>query len=341
MFYPGGNCKSVLSHSRLILVALVFALAITLVSCGQKETKTTEKAAEPAGANVVQQTFASPDAAGSALLEAAKADDPNELLAVFGPDAKGWLSSGDAVKDKNTLQAFVNAYGEMHRWSKRKDGSEVLFVGADNFPFPIPLDQNASGQWAFNATAGKQEILARRIGNDELTTIGVLGDIVNAQLEYFGQNHQFALKFVSDEGQHNGLYWPAAEGQRPSPLDQLGEVAKALGYSRSDKPQPFNGYYYKVLTQQGATAKGGARDYMSDGKLTGGFAVLAWPDKYRDSGIMTFMVGKDGVIYQKDLGEKTSEEAAAITAYNPGEGWTVVLKPEPGNAAAGTKTARK
>lgn len=319
----GGNRGSLL----LTMLAL-FALVVPLASC-KRETKGAEKSAEPAAGNVVQKTFASPAAAGVALFDAAKAGDQNALLAIFGPDGKDLLFSGDAVKDKNTMQRFVAAYSQMNRWSKNKAGAEILYVGADNFPFPIPLDQKATGQWAFNTAAGKDEVLARRIGDGELTAIGVLTEIANAQQEYFSQTHQFAQKFVSDEGQHNGLYWAVAQGQRPSPLGPLGDVAQALGYSRSDKPQPFNGYYYRILTQQGDTAKGGAKDYMANGKLTGGFAVLAWPAKYKDSGIMTFLVGKDGVIYQKDLGEKTAEAAAAITDYNPGEGWTVVLAPEP------------
>ncbi len=321
------------------LLALVVAASLT--SCSKRETKAAEKPAESAGGTVVQKTFASPAAAGAALFDAAKTADQNALMAIFGPEGKDLVFSGDAVKDKNTMQRFVAAYSQMNRWSKNKGGAEILYVGADNFPFPIPLEQNASGQWAFNTAAGKDEVLARRIGDGELTAIGVLTEIANAQQEYFSRNHQFAQKFVSDEGQQNGLYWPVAEGQRPSPLGPLADVAKALGYSRSDKPQPFNGYYYKILTQQGDSAKGGAKDYMSDGKLAGGFAVLAWPAKYRDSGIMTFLVGKDGVIYQKDLGEKTAEAAAAISAYNPGEGWTVVLAPEPANAPTGARTAQK
>jgi hypothetical protein len=245
------------------------------------------------------------------------------------------------VKDKNTAQLFVAGYNQMHRWSKNRAGKQILYLGADNFPFPIPLQKNASGQWAFDTAAGKDEVLARRIGDGELTAIGVLTEIANAQQEYFSQTHQFAQKFVSDEGQRNGLYWPVAEGQRPSPLGPLADVAKALGYSRSDKPQPFNGYYYKMLTGQGEAAKGGARDYLAQGKLTGGFAVVAWPARYRDSGIMTFIVGKDGVIYQKDLGEQTSQAAASTTEYNPGEGWSVVLAPESPNTRVGVKSAKK
>jgi hypothetical protein len=206
--------------------------------------------------------------------------------------------------------------------------------------FPNPLTQNSSGQWAFNTAAGKDEVLARRIGDGELTAIGVLTEIANAQQEYFSQTHQYAQKFVSDEDQHNGLYWPTAEGQRPSPLGPLADMAKAVGYSQASKDQAFNGYYYNILTRQGDAAKGGAKNYMVEGKMTSGFAVVAWPAKYRDSGIKTFVVGKDGTIYEKDLGGNTSN-AGAITAYNPGDGWTVVLAPESPNAPVGSPSAKQ
>ncbi len=331
--------RQIVAPSPWLILVFVAALWVvsSLTSCSKRGTNTSENSGE----NAVQKTFVSPEAAGAALFDAAKSGDQNSLLAILGPDGKDLVSSGDPVKDKNTLQRFVDAYGRMHRWSKNKAGDQVLVVGVDNFPFPIPLNQNASGQWLFNTAAGKDEILARRIGDGELVAIGVLTEIANAQQEYRNQTHQFAQKFESDEGQRNGLYWPVAEGEPPSPLGTLGDAAKALGYSHSEKPQPFNGYYYKMLTAQGDAAKGGAKDYLSNGKLTGGFAVLAWPAKYRDSGIMSFMVGEDGVIYQKDLGEKTSEAAAAINSYNPGEGWTVVLAPERPNAPVATTSARK
>ncbi len=314
----------------------LFALVVSLASCGKAE-KATEKATTDQAA---PRTFKSPAEAGSALFDAAKAGDQQKLLAIFGSDGRDVLFSGDPVQDKNNREGFINAYSRMNRWSVKKDGEATLYIGADNFPFPVPLKKNDAGQWSFDTAAGKDEVLARRVGNNELIAINVLGDIAGAQQEYFNQTHQFAQKFVSDEGQHNGLFWPVAEGQHPSPLGPLAEVAKALGYSRGDKPQPFSGYYYRVLTQQGNTAKGGARDYMANGKLTGGFAVLAYPAKYGDSGIMTFLIGKDGVVYEKNLGEKTAEAAVAITEYNPGDGWTVVLAPDR-NAPVGTKSAKK
>jgi hypothetical protein len=323
--------RGMMTLALLVLVAL-------LAGCSSRETKGAEKL--KANESSAPKTFASAEAAGAALFDAAQAANRDELAAIFGSEGKEILLSGDAVKDKNTLERFVTKYKEMHRWSKNKAGSEILYIGADNLGVPVPLKQNGSGQWAFDVDAGKDEILARRIGDGELTTIGVLTEVADAQNEYFNANHQYAQKFVSDEGQHNGLYWHAAEGERPSPLGPLGDVAQALGYTHSDKPQPFAGYYYRLLTQQGATAKGGAKDYKSDGKLTSGYAVLAYPAKYGNSGIMTFLVGTDGVVYQKDLGDKTAETAAAVAEYNPGDGWTVVVAPE-ANPIPGTKAARK
>ena len=302
---------------------LVLAITILLLSCNKHES--TSAAAK-------QETFASPEAAGQALFDAAKSGDQTALMAIFGPDGKDLIFSGDAVKDKNTAQRFVSAYQEMNRWSKSESGEQILYIGADNFAFPIPLKQDSSSRWIFDTAAGKNEVLARRIGDGELTAIGVLTEVANAQREYFRQNHQFAQKFVSDEGQHNGLYWPAAEGGRASPLGPLADVVKALGYSHSDKPQPFNGYYFRILTRQNDTANGGAKDYVQDGKMTGGFAVLAWPARYRNSGIMAFMVGKDGIVREKDLGDKTPDASTVVTAYDPS--WKAVPAPEAANVSS-------
>ena len=290
------------------------AALVLLASCNKAEKHASEQ--------VVQKTFASPEEAGAALVAAAKSGDPSALLAIFGPDSKGVLFTGDAVRDQDNLKGFIASYDQMHRWGNLKAGGKVLYTGADNFPFPIPLDKNSSGQWSFDTSAGKDEILARRIGGGELTAIAACGAAAIAQDQYFGKAKQYAQQFASDQGKQTGLYWPVAEGQAQSPLGPLGDFAKALGYTNAgDKPQPFNGYYYRILTKQGAAAKGGSKDYIVDGKMTGGFAILAYPVEYRNTGIMTFVIAKDGVIYQKDLGEKTTDQGAAMTEYNPGEGW--------------------
>ena len=293
----------------------LLAALILLGSCNKTQ--------KPAAEQIVQKTFASPEEAGAALVAAAKSGDQNTLVEIFGPDSKEVLFTGDAVKDQDNLKGFLASYDQMHRWGNLKAGGKVLYTGADNFPFPIPLDKNSSGQWSFDTAAGKDEILARRIGRGELTAMAACGAAAIAEDQYFSKAKQYAQRFASDEGKQNGLYWPVAEGQPASPLGPLGDFAKALGYPNAgDKPQPFNGYYYRILTKQGATAKGGAKDYIVDGKMTGGYAILAYPVEYRNTGIMTFILGKDGVIYQKDLGEKTADEGSALTEYNPGEGWS-------------------
>ena len=315
--------KRILASRLPMFMALLSVLTLQ-VSCSKPEKSTADKA--------VQKTFASPADAGAAFVEAAKSGDQAALLAIFGPDAKDVLFSGDAVKDKDALQDFVAAYNQMHRWREIKVGGEMLYTGADNFSFPIPLAQNSSGQWQFDTAAGKDEILARRIGKDELTAIAACDAIANAQQRYFRQLHdgdnvkQYAQKFVAEEGKQDGLYWRVSEGQTPSPLGQLGDFVKDAGYdSTGDKPQPFNGYYFLILTKQGDQVKGGAKDFIANGKLTGGFAILAYPAEYRNSGIMTFIVGKDGVVYQKDLGEKTADVARAMQDYDPGDGWTPAI----------------
>ncbi len=321
------------------LTMALLALAAVLASCAKPE-----KAAEKAGSQPAQ-SFASPADAGKALFEAAKAGDQNALLAIFGPEGKDILFSGDAVQDKNNREKFVAAYNEMHRWGKVNSGGEVLYVGLTNHPFPIPLNQDAAGKWRFDTAAGKDEVLARRIGDGELTAMAVLGDLAAVQQEYFSRPHdgtrQYARKFLSDEGKQDGLYWPVAEGRRPSPLGSMVDLAKVLGYKPGDKPQPFSGYYYRILTQQGETAPGGAKDYVVNGKMTGGFAVLAWPAEYRNSGIMTFIVGKDGVVYEKDLGARTAELAQAMQAYDPGDGWSPAAGQEVVAPPPRTKSAKR
>jgi hypothetical protein len=277
------------------------------------------------------RAFATPGDAGNALLEAAKSGDQNAALAIFGPESKQIIFSGDPVQDKAAVQAFAAAYSMMHRWRKMEDGSEVLLVGADNFAFPIPLKKNAAGQWYFDAAAGKEEILARRIGRNEIAVIDVCGALADAQDEYHSHPHdggstkQYALKFVSDAGKQNGLYWQSPEGQPRSPLGPLVASATTEGYSaKANARVPFHGYYFRILTRQGTHAQGGAKDYVVDGKMVGGFAFVAYPAEYRNSGVMTFIINQDGVLFQKDLGKTTAETAAAMSEFDPGDGWTPV-----------------
>lgn len=275
--------------------------------------------------------FASPDDASSALLAAAKSGDQNALLAIFAPDSKELISSGDPVQDKNVTQAFTVGYGVMHRWRGLADGSEILLVGADNFPFPSPLKKNADGQWFFDMAAGKEKVLNRRIGRNELAIIRVCGAVANAEVEYFSHPHdgegakQYATKFISDPGQQNGLYWKSPDGQPTSPLGPLAAFATAEGYSvKPEAHAPFHGYYFHMLNRQGSHTPGGAKDYMVQGKMTGGFAFVAYPAEYGNSGAMTFIINQDGLLFQKDLGKTTSETAAAMSQFDPDSGWTPV-----------------
>jgi hypothetical protein len=277
------------------------------------------------------KVFGSPDDAGAALLEAAKSGGQDALLAIFGPDSKDVISSGDAVQDKTVLEKFVTAYGVMHRWRKTADGGQVLLIGADNFAFPIPLKKNTGGQWYFDTAAGKDEILSRRIGRNELAVIDLCSEIVDAQAEYFSQprngvtTKQFAPKFISDPGKQNGLYWEVPEGQPKSPLGPLVAFATTEGYTaKQNTHTPFHGYYFHILTRQGSHAPGGAKDYMDDGKMVGGFAFVAYPAEYGNSGIMTFLINQDGVLLQKDLGKTTTETATAMTAFDPDTDWSRV-----------------
>jgi hypothetical protein len=298
--------------SRLTLLAIVILVA----GCSSES------------ARLSYQTFASPDDAGNGLLTAAKSGDPNAVIAVFGPDAKDIIFSGDPVQDKQIAGVLVNAYDVMHRWRKMADGSETLLVGADNFPFPIPLKKNAAGQWYFDVAAGREEILMRRIGRNELAVMDVCNALVDAEAQYFsmrhddGSTHQFAAKFISDTGKQNGLYWESPEGQPKSPLGPMAAYATNEGYNvKPDSHVPFHGYYFHMFSGQGANAPGGARDYVVDGKMTGGFAFVAYPAEYRNSGVMTFIINQDGVLLQKDLGTATAQTAAAMTEFDPDPSW--------------------
>jgi Protein of unknown function (DUF2950) len=301
----------------------LFALIICLASCTKPET--------PAPATAEAKTFASPDEAGKALLAAAQSGNQDAVFAIFGPDSKQLIASGDATQDKETVDAFVAAYNTMNRWRKMDDKAEILVLGVDNFPFPIPLKQNGAGRWYFDTAAGKDEILARRVGRNELAAIKISGALGEAQAEYHSQPHdgakQYAQKFISDPGKQNGLYWKSAEGEPQSPLGPLAAFATAEGYTvQPNTHEPFHGYYFRMLTKQGAQAKGGAKDYVVDGKMTGGFAFVAYPAEHGNSGVMTFVMNQDGVLYQKDLGTTTTETVTAMSEYNPDGSWSAVVE---------------
>ena len=277
------------------------------------------------------RVFASPDEAGDALVQAGKSADQAAIIAILGADAKDLISSGDSVADKALTNQFIDRYTEMHRWRKLADGAQVLIVGADNFPFAIPVRKNASGQWYFDTAAGKDEVLSRRIGRNELAVIDICLTLADSQFEYFSQRHsdgttkQFAVKFISDTGKQNGLYWDQQAGQPRSPLGPLAAFATNEGYViKPGAHTPFHGYYFRMLQGQGGHAPGGAKDYVVNGKASGGFAFVAYPAEYGNSGVMTFLINQDGVLLQKDLGKTTSDAATAITLFDPDPGWVPV-----------------
>ena len=307
-------------------VLLLTALALISMGCSKSQPSTST-----AGVSAGPQTFASADLAGQAIYDAAKAGDTNALLSIFGSAAKELLLSGDPVQDNAALDTFTRQYDEMHRWGKRAKGGLVLDVGAENYPFPFALKKNDAGQWYFDTSSARDEILARRIGGNELSTIDVLSAMGVAQAEYFSQphdgakSHTYAQKFVSDEGKQNGLYWPVAEGDSGSPLGPLAEFAASEGYSSaSQESQPYHGYYFRMLTSQGPQAHGGAKNYIVNGSMTGGFAIFAYPAEYGNSGVTSFLINQDGIVLQKDLGDDTAAIAKKITSFNPDSTWVAV-----------------
>lgn len=283
------------------------------------------------GAGTAQRTFATAEDAVTALVAAAKANDPKAIRAILGND-RGDLSSGDAVADRTLRQGFVAAYEVKHALVD-SGGVMRLTVGNEAFPFAFPLVQ-AGGAWRFDTAAGRDELLARRIGANELDAIKVLQAIVDAQREYASADRNgdgvlaYASRFASTRGKHDGLYWPAKAGEPPSPLGELVVQAAGEGYrSKQGAPTPYHGYYYRMLKGQTASASGGAVDYVVRGRAIGGYAVVAYPAKYGSSGIMTFIVNQDGTVYQSDLGPDTQAKASAMRKFDPGSSWTRVTTP--------------
>ena len=275
-----------------------------------------------------QTSYASADAAGAALVTALRGDPRHTLVGVLGPEAEELLDSGDPVQDRNDRARFVERYDERHSTAVNADGSATLLVGADDWPFPIPLVPDGAGRWRFDAERGVDELINRRIGANELSTIEVCRAIVDAQREYVQLDpegkHCFASTFRSDAGRRNGLYWETAPGEPESPMGERVAEASSEGYVHNvGNPAPYHGYRYGLLLAQGPSAPGGARSYLVDGHLERGFAVVAWPAEYEQSGIMTFLVSSDGIVYERDLGPETSTLAATMEIFDPDASWSV------------------
>jgi len=308
------------------LQALVAALLVTVAwAAGSSGTSASQTVAKD-----LPMTFATPAEAGQALVAAARANDEPALAQILGPALLPVFDSGDPAGNKNDRDLFVAQYDRMNRWVPMTDGTQVLNIGADNFPFPVPLERGADARWHFNAKAGEQELLARRIGENELLAIDACVAIDEAERLYSRKPHgthpapEYTARIISSTGKQDGLYWPVAEGQLPSPLGRMETFAPtAIARAASGRTVVIDGYTYRILTAQGASAEDGARNYLVGGKLRGGFAVLATPVKYGETGIMTFILGPDG-FFERDLGKATSAFAAKTIVYEPTDEWTAV-----------------
>lgn len=278
--------------------------------------------------DVLQKTFASPRQAVAALIDALRKDSVGELLAIFGADAEGLISSGDPVADLNGRSRFLSAFEEKYHLELESEGRMIFLVGSKEYPFPIPIVLR-DGVWFFDTREGIEEIINRRIGRNELHTIEVMRVYNDAQREYAcgksnGCASEFAQKFSSSDGKKDGLYWDAGEGEVESPFGPLIAKATEMGYAGrldEDPPEPYQGYFFKILKRQGEHAVGGAFDYVVDGKMILGFGLIAYPARYGVSGIMTFIVNQEGIIYEQDLGEETARVAAAMSSFDPDDSW--------------------
>jgi hypothetical protein len=309
---------------RAALLAVTFAVACSLAVLA------TSDEAPPAGPT----TFATPEDAVRALAEIVKADDLSALLVLFGPDAREVVDTSDVATGRRNREVFVAALAEGWRLADAGPDGKELVLGNEDWPFPVPLVRRAGG-WSFDAAAGGEEVLDRRIGRNELAVIEILRTYVGGQRAYARTGHDgkpaglFARRFASEPGKQNGLYWPAGHGERRSPLGDLIAAAAEEGYrakGAGQGPSAFHGYHFRILEGQGKSAMGGAAEYVVNGEMSGGFALVAWPVHYDASGIMTFVVNQDGVAYEKDLGPETTALVEAITRYNPDDTWRQVLR---------------
>ena len=304
------NCKTRQFSDLLKIVAL----ATLLFACFAVDSAAQQKG---------QKIFSSPEEASKAVVAALQNNDEKVVLEILGPDATQIVSSGDATEDAESRANFVRKYEEMHRFLKEPDGSVTLYIGAENWPTPIPLVLKGN-LWFFDSEAGKREILFRRIGRNEYSTIRICQELVAAQKEFYAMQHnEYSKQIYSDEGQHNGLYWKVPDGEPQSPIGPLVASAVAEGYlkGQDSPPTPYRGYFFHSLARQGKDAPDGAKSYIVKGRMTEGFAFVAYPAEYRSSGVMTFIVNQDGIVYQKDLGKKTEALGNAMQEYNPDSSW--------------------
>jgi len=284
--------------------------------------------------------FGTPEEAVQAFVEALEKNDTGQLKVLLGPGSEQLVDSGDAVQDSGDRAGFLAAYGVKHALVDDGADRKVLVIGEEDWPMPVPLVKR-DGSWAFDGEAGIDELIYRRVGANELGAIDVCRGFVSAQLDYASAGRDgdppgiYALKLISDEGLHNGLYWPTTEDEPPSPAGPFVAAAAEEGYRRAegDARNPYHGYYYRMLYAQGPNANGGARDYFKDGLLTEGFALVAWPADYGSSGVMTFIVNQDGVVFQKDLGEDTATAVDSVQTFDPDSSWTAVVPVEEEPAA--------
>jgi hypothetical protein len=280
-----------------------------------------------------QQSFATPEAAAQALVDAVRSQNRRAVLTVLGSGTADIVSSGDDVADADARRRFLEAYDDSHHVARGPDNRTVLYLGHDDFPFPIPLTRN-DGTWRFDTAAGRLEILYRRIGRNELAAMQTCLAYVDAQLEYAEKDRTgggagaYAQRFVSRPAQKDGLYWPALQEGEVSPLGVFAALASAEGYTLAKLRQPYHGYYYKILTKQGSNARGGAVDYVVRGRMIGGFALVAYPAEYGNSGVMTFLINHEGVLFEKDLGPRSGPLAERMWSFNPDQTWKKVAEAE-------------
>ncbi|HTV59792.1 MAG TPA: DUF2950 family protein [Verrucomicrobiae bacterium] len=310
---------------KWIGIAIIAVLVLAVVGLTNRNVES--RFLSPVTRSTKQITFASPAEASTALANAAKADDNMALGRILGPDTMALLLSGDTESDKAAVTSFVSKYEQMNRWVDMTDGTRVLYIGADNFAFPVPLAKNSSGRWYFDAVAGAEEVRARTIGRNEILAMDASYALAKAEEIFYseGDSPEFAQQIVSSPGRQNGLYWPARDEQGVSPLGDITRFPKAsLASISSNQPLVVDGYELRILTAQGGAAAGGPQSYIVNGKMTGGFAILATPVKYGETGIMTFMNSNEGTLYERDFGPDTQKAAASLTAYNPTDDWTPV-----------------